>query len=86
MNMKPKKASEAGKKRRKFPHGEDSIQRWAVVFRNGNPIAAFATSEMANGWCSEAPHRAKDTVSNRHITFKGIDGYIDSYGHEIPSH
>src|SRR5687768_7070052 len=35
---------------------------WSVVWRNGEPIAAFPTVKMATGWIAEAPHRSFDEV------------------------
>lgn len=56
---------------------EDSVQTWAVVFRNARPVCAFVTLGMAEAWTKEpdAPHRRNDTISIRKITFKGIGGY-----------
>lgn len=60
-------------------HGEegdaDKIASWHIVYRNKKPVAAFPLQAMATGWIQEAPHRKKDTIAARKITFKGIRGY-----------
>ena len=51
------------------------FKSWAVIFRNGAPIAAFAHLEFAEDWKRSASHRANDKIAIRQITFKGIEGY-----------
>jgi hypothetical protein len=54
---------------------KDLPQTWEVVFRRGEPIAAFLIHGLASEWTKSAPHRKKDTIAKRKITFLGIDGY-----------
>jgi len=48
---------------------------WWVVFRNRKPVASFVTKGIAEDWKNECPHRSKDVIAKRILTFKGIHGY-----------